>query len=114
EVWTNVATVPIRDGSGRVTGQVTAIHDIDAAKRAEAALRHSEERQAFLLELSDVLRPLRGSAEIQAAAVRLVAKRLGVLRAIYCEVDPDGDWVTFTANSEPGSLPTRMQLSAFG
>ena len=43
-IWTNVATVPIRDDRGRVTGLITAIADIDAAKRAEQAIADSEAR----------------------------------------------------------------------
>ncbi len=44
EIWTSIATVPIRDGDGRVTGQICTISDIDALKRVNDALRDSEER----------------------------------------------------------------------
>lgn len=38
-VWTRVSAVPVRNAAGAVTGQVTAVTDIDTMKRAEAALR---------------------------------------------------------------------------
>lgn len=41
EVWIQFAAVPLRATDGRVAGQVIVINDIDAAKRAEEALRLS-------------------------------------------------------------------------
>jgi GAF domain-containing protein len=55
--------------------------------RAEAALRGSEERQAFLLELSDALRPLADPGEIQNTAARVLGEHLRVSRAMYAEVE---------------------------
>ncbi|MFV3517259.1 PAS domain-containing protein, partial [Mycobacterium tuberculosis] len=55
--WTNVRAAPLFDAAGEIQKWVGINIDIDARKRAEDALRESEERQAFLLELSDVLRP---------------------------------------------------------
>jgi PAS domain S-box-containing protein len=46
-----------------------------------------EEQQAFLLELNDALRSLSDPIEIQAAASRLIGRRLGVARACYYEHD---------------------------
>jgi PAS domain S-box-containing protein len=48
ETWIRVAAMPIRDGEGRITGAVGVAADIDAAKRAEQALRESERRAALL------------------------------------------------------------------
>ena len=52
EVWTQVATVPVREADGRITGVATVISDIDALKRGEAALRESERRFRALAETS--------------------------------------------------------------
>jgi len=54
EIWTQVASGPIRDDAGRITGQVAIITDIDAQKRTEAVLRENEAR---LLALVDALGP---------------------------------------------------------
>lgn len=47
-IWTQVAAVPIRDAQGAVTGQVSVVHEIDALKRTETALRQSESRYRAL------------------------------------------------------------------
>lgn len=49
--------------------------------RAEAALRASDERQAFLLKLSDAVRPLVDPIEVQTNALRTLAEHLGLSRA---------------------------------
>lgn len=50
ECWTSVSTAPIRDGTGKVTGAVAVISDIDAAKRVADALRESEQRHRLIVE----------------------------------------------------------------
>jgi PAS domain S-box-containing protein len=64
-------------------------NDITERKRAEAVLRASEERQAYLLKLSDALRPLTDPLEIQATASRLLGEELNADRAFYADVDED-------------------------
>jgi PAS domain-containing protein len=49
-----VAAVPIRDGEGRVTGQVAVVTDVDALKRVEAALRAGERRLAEAQRIAGV------------------------------------------------------------
>jgi len=61
--------------------------DIGERKRVQDALRESEERQAFLLKLSDALRPLADAAAIQAATTRMIGEHLAVDRAMYAEVE---------------------------
>lgn len=79
--------------------------------RIEAALRAAEARQAFLLELSDALRPLADGAEIERVAVRLIGERLGADRVFYASVDPDGEHWSFRhayntgLPAEPGRFP---------
>ncbi|MFC4314090.1 HWE histidine kinase domain-containing protein [Steroidobacter flavus] len=89
--------------------------DIKPRKLAEAALRESEERQAFLLKLSDAMRPLTHSADVQRAAMKLLAEHLDVMRASYFELDADQDGFTLTARYErdPEPMPDRMRLSDF-
>ncbi|MFJ7713860.1 GAF domain-containing protein [Methylobacterium sp. NPDC014830] len=61
--------------------------DVTQRKTAEAALREREERQAFLLAMSDAVRRLTDPAAIQGEACRLLAGRLDVERAYYVAVD---------------------------
>ena len=61
--------------------------DVTERKREERLLRESGERQAFLLKLSDALRPLADAAAIQSKTARLVGGYLGVDRSMYAEVE---------------------------
>ena len=84
--------------------------------RAVEALRASEERQAFMLRLSDTLRSLTDPMAIQKAAMTFLARQLGVDRAAYFEVDADENGFVQTAGHESGNapLPGRMRISDFG
>ncbi|MGA0607294.1 sensor histidine kinase [Phenylobacterium sp. VNQ135] len=85
-----------------------------------SALRLSEleRRRAFLLELTDALRPLSEPNEILTAAARLLAERLGAARVGYVELAEDretlvirGEWSTLDGPKLAGvSLPAK----AFG
>jgi len=57
--------------------------------RAEAEVRGSEERLAFLLKLSDTLRPLSDPVEMTAAASRLLGEHLKADRVAYADIEGD-------------------------
>ncbi|KQQ14833.1 histidine kinase [Methylobacterium sp. Leaf123] len=61
--------------------------DVTERKVAETALRDREERQAFLLALSDAVRTLSDPEAIQREACRLVGERLDVDRCYYAAID---------------------------
>ncbi|MBN8808251.1 MAG: PAS domain-containing protein [Sphingomonas sp.] len=107
--WTDADVALVEDVAERVWAAVERA-------RAEAALRESEERQVFLLRLSDTLRPLADPIEIQEAAVRLLGEQLQVSRAGYYEVEADEDTFFLTARWEREviPLPDRMLVSDFG
>ncbi|MEH3114226.1 GAF domain-containing sensor histidine kinase [Pedobacter terrae] len=77
--------------------------------------KHTEKRQAFLLKLSDALRPLTNPLSVQNIAMELLAKRLNVMYASYFEMDEDGDsfYVAGHFEDEGMVLPERMRLSDF-
>ncbi|WP_424363619.1 PAS domain S-box protein [Methylocystis parvus] len=85
--WTNVRGTPLLSPDGEVLKWTGMNIDVDARKRAEAALRDSEERQAFLLRLTDALRQIVNPHEIQAAACRLLGEHLGVNRVSYADIE---------------------------
>lgn len=65
ETWTTVATVPIRDEQGHVTGAAAAIADVDAAKRSVEALRTSEERLREFGQASQDVLWIRDAEQLQ-------------------------------------------------
>lgn len=82
--WYDVYAFPVDEPALRRVGIL--FRDIIERKRAEAARAETEQRQAFLLKLSDALRPLADAGEIQATTARLLGEHLGADRAMYAEV----------------------------
>ncbi len=83
-------------------------------RKAEAALRASEERLLFLLRLNDTLRPLSDPAEVQEAAARLLGEHLEVNRVGYAEIE-GGHYVIrgeYTRGAPP--LVGRGPVGTFG
>ncbi len=79
-------------GEGEAVVAVAGItRDVTEQRRAERALRASESRHAFLVRLSDAVRPLADPVEVQGAAAQAIGERLDASRAHYAEVDPDGE-----------------------
>lgn len=91
EIWTKVATAPVRDAAGQVTGTVSVIEDIDVLRRSTEALRESEERHAFLLKFSDALRTMSDAQAIASMSVTLVAEHMRLDRAYVAVVDKSRD-----------------------
>ena len=85
-----------------------------ARGEAAAALRRSEERQAFLLQLSDALRPLARPEEIKEATSRLLGQRLGASRVAWFAVAGsdyvvEGDYVHGVLH-----MAGRFPIASFG
>jgi signal transduction histidine kinase/transcriptional regulator with GAF, ATPase, and Fis domain/ActR/RegA family two-component response regulator len=76
----------IRLSDGR-HGVVCYFRDVSAEVLARRALADSEERQSYLLALSDALRPLADPVDIQGTAATLLGRHLRVSRAFYYEFD---------------------------
>ena len=77
--WGDMNVYPTRDGIS------VYYRDTTERKRAEEALRVSEERQAYLLQLSDALRSLTGAKAIRTAASSLLARHLQVAQSSYAD-----------------------------
>ena len=76
--------------------------DAERYAAAEAQLRTSEARQAFLLSLQDRLAPLADPGEIQFAAASALGEHLGATRVGYAEIEPDGEHSLVTRNYTNG------------
>ena len=115
--WT-YTLFPVRADDGAVLGVFAVGTETTARMRAEAALRASEARHAFLVRLGDALRPLTEPAEIQGTASRLLGEHLGVDRAMYAENDGEAGAEHGTIRGqyvhEATPLPPRIVYRAFG
>lgn len=85
---------------------------LDERKRTGEALRESEERKAFLLTLSDALRPLSDAAEIQAMATRTARDYFGADRCYYLEIEDDTSIVRQDASRD--DLPSVAGVYSLG
>ena len=115
ERWWSPVNSAVLDDDGEIEAIIHNANDVTEARRAQIALRESEGRHAFLLKLSDTLRPLRDPFEVQTATMRLVVEHLDVMRASYFTIDPDQEGFSLTAGYERGALPIpdHMRVSDF-
>lgn len=115
--WFLSRAIPIRDQDGGIVRWFGTNTDVTATLEAEAALRLSEQRQTFLLKLSDALRPLDDSIAIMAIASEKLGCHLGVGRCGYGEVDASGEFLHIErdwTNGVMASLKGTLRLADFG
>ena len=103
--WVLSRAVPIFGPEGEVVEWFGAATDVTAR-------RFAEDRQTFLLKLSDALRPLTDPTAIQGEAVRVLGEHLHSGRAFYVEVDEEAgeyvvaqDWHLPGETSHAGRFP---------
>jgi len=124
DAWFDISYSPVRDDAGSVIAAFVVLAEtterVLAEQRrgeAEAVLRASAMRQAFLLTLSDALRTLASAAEIQGEASRLLGERLDADWVVYGEIDQARDTVDiergYSRKGEP-PITGKQPLSAFG
>jgi PAS domain S-box-containing protein len=89
-IWFNLRWTPLRDEAGQVAGIYCDYMDATDKVRADKALRESRDRQKFLLQLNDVLRPLLNPRDIQDAATRLIGDYLQVDSVGYASLGAPG------------------------
>ena len=116
ERWWRPVTSPLLDANGEVDAIVHNPNDVTAERRADAALRESEERQAFLLSLSDALRAEPDVDAVANRAVKMMFDRLRVDRCyitFYRPADDAADFPYQIGNETVPPLPSTIRLSDF-
>lgn len=91
--------------------------DSSERKRSEAAAAAAAARSAYLVELSDALRPLADPAELLAEACRRLGEHLGSDRAFYAVLGEDGHHYTVEGSHQARGmtpLPARITLDEYG
>jgi PAS domain S-box-containing protein len=94
--------VPVINQKGEVEAIAGTTRDITEIRRAEEALRKSEQQQRFLLRLNDQLKTLHDTVAIQYEAASLVGKYFGADRVGYAEDGGDGKTVHVTTDYTNG------------
>lgn len=79
-------------------------NDITERHRAQDALRESEELKAFLLKLSDGLRPLSDATAIHETVTRTAMDYFGADRCYFCEIEDD--LATIRRDASRADLPS--------
>ena len=111
--WFDVYFSPIGEG-GRLVAHV--FNNITERKRAEAALRESEKRQAFLLRFTDAIRSETDEQPIVERAVQMLAEELAVDRAYATKHYPAADLTNViyeVRGSDLAPLPATLRFSDF-
>lgn len=80
--------------------------------RSEEASRHRDEQKAFLLELSDAIRPLDDPHEIRFTAARLLAAHLGVDSVIATAADATSTVTRDSITSQESPFIPRFDLTS--
>lgn len=115
--WVTGGWTPLRDSQGRIQGFLSTTIDTTNHVLALRALRQSEERQAYLLKLSDALRPLADPQVIQREASRVLRAQLKAHRVAYFEVEGNGQSVVARGedhrSGEQSFLGIRFKFSDF-
>jgi len=88
--------------------------DSSARRQTEAALRSSQDRQAFLVRLGDELRPLADAGQVQAIAARLLGEHLGANQVHYGETQGDDVVISQGYGNGLPSMTGRFRSVDFG
>lgn len=94
----------LKNADGEPVLLVGTNRDVTTERETERKLRTSEARQAFLLGLSDRLRPMADSVDIMNTTAESVARYLGVAGSGYAEVLADGDSVAVGGGYSDGRM----------
>lgn len=86
-LWSEDEVALVEEAAEPIWAAVERANADERRRRAEEELHKNAARQAFQLELSDLLRPLTDPDAIIAAASGLLGRHLGVSRVLYAEVD---------------------------
>jgi PAS domain S-box-containing protein len=85
--WGEDEAALVQETAERTWAAVERTGAHERRRRAEEELHRAAARQAFQLELADLLRPLTDPDDIIAASSDLLGRELGVSRVLYADVD---------------------------
>mgnify|MGYP002776996489 CR=1 FL=1 len=104
--WTFSRAIPMLNDQGEILEWFGTASDVSDRKRTELQLRRAAEMDAFRLKLSDALRSLTDSVQIQAEACRLLGEQLGVDRVYYVEIHETEGYARVNQHYSRGDSPS--------
>jgi PAS domain S-box-containing protein len=97
-VWITITCTPLRDDADAIAGILISAFETTQHHLAEVELRARREQQAFLLQLSDALRPLQGAEEIKSVAARILGEYLHVDNVYYADIERNDEYSVNSLN----------------
>jgi PAS domain S-box-containing protein len=97
-VWITITCTPLRDDTNKIAGILISAFETTQHHLAEVELRAKREQQAFLLRLSDALRPLQSAEEIKSVAARILGEHLHVDNVYYAEIEQSDAYIVNSRN----------------
>ena len=95
---------PFYDITGKTTGVVSSAIDVTEKVLARKKIEENEKRKAFLLEISDALRPLNNLVDIEEAVTKIAMDFMGADWCHYCTIE--GDNLIILRDAVRGDLPS--------
>jgi PAS domain S-box-containing protein len=102
DAWFDASYSPVMDERGAVGGVLVIVFETTDLVQERAMRQQAERHKAFMLSLSDALRPLADPHAIQLEAASLLGRFLGANRAGYAEAQYDSKLVAVTKNYTDG------------
>ncbi len=114
--WALSRAVPIFGPEGQIVEWFGTASDVTEEHRAEIMLHESEERQAFLLRLSDTLRGQSGADAIANRSLQMLSDHMQLDRCyigVYRLAEDRGDFPYQVHDGSLCPLPAQVRLSDF-
>ena len=106
-----VSSAPLLDAGGHVLAVVVTLEDVREIRKMELAQLEIQQRQAFLLRMSDRLRSVADPVEIQSIAIRMLGTDLAADHAYYVEIGQDSQLIIRRGYHRPNAVP---RIGAYG
>ena len=106
--WFTYSYTPFQNEEGFVAGFLVVVIETTDRLLAERKLREDEKHQAFLLKLSDTLRPIADPLAVQRKASRILREHLGAGRVAYYETSDDEEMVSTLTEDVADGFPSLL------
>ncbi|MBC7534955.1 MAG: PAS domain-containing protein, partial [Ferruginibacter sp.] len=100
----NLSYEAIREDDNTISGIIASANEVTEQVLARKKIEESEKQKAFLLKLSDAVRPLNNSVEIEETVTKIALDFMDADWCHYCTID--GDNLIILRDAVRGDLPS--------